>query len=411
MNDILIILNHQPKIPPFMLTALQCAKSQYDKIYYVNTKYPKFADEFCDDQNIVFLYPTKKGRNLAKIKALFRVFRVSTMKNIFHCFVDKGIKIKYLKSFLVGLSSDACIRPIADKIIWKHNQDKITVLSTWFAYCAYSAACLKKKHKHIKAVSLAHSYEILVIRDPLVPYHFVDFKHKYLDGIYFIADAMRSMYLEGVGNLSKEYQDRMHVCHLGSYKEFPVTNKPNSEIFNICTCSRVIPLKRLDVLICALEDWHNGKICWTHLGDGSQMDELKIKAQKTMSKNPLVEIVFKGFVPNNEVESYYATNPVDLFINLSTIEGLPISIMEAISYGIPVIATNVGGTKEIVCEEVGLLLPQNITPKLVLESISKFYEKTEKERQQIRLSAYNYWKNNFDASNNLNILFELIKNL
>lgn len=411
MNDILIILNHQPKIPPFMLSAIQCAKKQYDKIFYINTRYPKFADVFNDDNNIVFLQPTNKGRNIAKLKAFFNFFCKSTLINILHCISDKGFKISYIKSFLVGLSSDACIRPIADRVIKEHSNDRITVLSTWLAYCAYSAACLKKKYKHIKAVSLAHSYEILVIRDPLVPYHFVDFKHKYLDGIYFIANTMRAMYLDGVGNLPTEYQDRMHVCYLGSYKAFPVTNKTNPEIFNVCSCSRMIALKRLDILISALEKWDNGVIRWTHLGDGPLMNELKEKAQLVMSKNPLVEIIFKGFVPNNEVESYYASNPVDLFINLSNIEGLPISIMEAISYGIPVIATDVGGTKEIVCKEVGMLLPPNITPLLVYESIRDFYLKSKEERLQMRLSAYNYWENNFDAANNMNNLFEHIKKI
>lgn len=411
MDNILIVLNHQHNIPPFMLTALQCAKNRYDKVYYVNTRYPNFADMFAKDKNIVFLQPSNKGRSMAKLKAFFRMFCKSTLKNILHCISDKGFNIKYIKTFGVGLSSDACLRPIADKIIKKHSEDKITVLSTWFAFCAYSAACLKKKYKNIKAVSLAHSYEILITRNPLIPYHFMDFKHKYLDGIYFIADTMRTLYLDGIGKISSEYQRKMYVCHLGSYKAFPVTNKTDPHLFNICTCSRIIPLKRLDVLVNALKDWNNGKIRWTHIGDGPLMDELKEKAQSIMSKNPLVEIIFKGFVPNKEVELYYASNPVDLFINLSSIEGLPISIMEAISYGIPIIATDVGGTKEIVSKEVGILLPQNITLNLVLESIQNFYFKPEDERQQMRLSAYNYWNNNFNATNNLNNLFKLIGNL
>ena len=68
-----------------------------------------------------------------------------------------------------------------------------------------------------------------------------------------------------------------------------------------------------------IQDWNKGKIRWTHIGDGPLMDELREKAQAIMSKNPLVEIVFKGFVPNKEVELYYASNPVDIFINLSVL--------------------------------------------------------------------------------------------
>ena len=222
---------------------------------------------------------------------------------------------------------------------------------------------------------------------------------------------MREMYLDGLGQLPVEYQKRMHVCHLGSYKTFPEINEVQSGIFNICTCSRTIPLKRLDVLISALENWNQGKIRWTHMGDGPLLEELKQKAQAAMTKNPHVEIDFKGFVPNNEVEHYYATYPVDLFINLSNIEGLPISIMEAVSYGIPIIATDVGGTKEIVTKEFGVLLPQNITPKMVITSILDFYLKPLAEQQQMRVSAFNFWKKNFNAANNLNKLFEQIENL
>lgn len=411
MDNILIVLNHQTNIPPFMLTALRYAKHKYDKVYYINTKYPHFADVFLEDNNIVFLQPTNKGRIIAKLKAFFRMFYKSTVKNIMRCISDKGLNFGYIKTFGVGLAADACIRPIADKIIKKHSEDKITVLSTWLAFCAYSAACLKKEHKHIKAVSMAHSYEILASRNPLIPYHFMDFKHKYLDGIYFIADTMRTLYLDGIGKISPDYHKKMFVCHLGSYKAFSVMNKTTPHLFNICTCSRMIPLKRLEVLANALADWNKGKIRWTHIGDGPLMDELREKAQAIMSKNPLVKIVFKGFVPNKEVELYYASNPVDIFINLSTIEGLPISIMEAISYGIPIIATDVGGTKEIVHKEVGMLLPQNITTQLVLKSIEDFYLRPQNEQQKMRSSAYNYWKSNFDATNNIKNLFSLINNL
>ena len=55
-----------------------------------------------------------------------------------------------------------------------------------------------------------------------------------------------------------------------------------------------------------------------------------------------------GAIQNVEVYKYYNEHCADLFINVSSSEGLPVSIMEAISFGIPVIATDVGGTGEIV---------------------------------------------------------------
>ena len=64
-----------------------------------------------------------------------------------------------------------------------------------------------------------------------------------------------------------------------------------------------------------------------------------------------------GHYPNEELLRYYGSNHVDLFINTSSTEGVPVSIMEAQSFGIPVIATDTGGVKEVVTEGTGSLLP------------------------------------------------------
>ena len=60
-----------------------------------------------------------------------------------------------------------------------------------------------------------------------------------------------------------------------------------------------------------------------------------------------------------------------MFINLSSSEGIPVSIMEAQSFGIPVIATNVGGSGEIVVSETGVLVDENRTEASVLLSLNK----------------------------------------
>lgn len=411
MNKELIILNHQPTIPPFMLSAINCAKDRYDEVHYINTKYPIFSDNYSHITNVHFHYPTKTERYIAILYSLFAFFKPITLSNIWKCTKEKGVRVRYIKSFFVGLSADKCIRKLAEKIIVSHRGDHITVLSTWYSACALSAALLKKKYKDITAVSLAHSFEILQSRNPLLRYQYIDFKHQNLDGIYFIADTMRKSYLEGIGDQPDYISKKLHVCYLGSYKKYPLLNIVNPDIFNICTCSRVIALKRLSILLDALKLWKDGPIRWTHMGDGPLLAELRAKAKIVMDDNPLVDIVFRGFVPNNEVEYYYANNPVDVFVNLSNIEGLPISIMEAISYGIPVIATDVGGTKEIVSTAVGTLLSENITAEIVYHALRDFYKSPSDIRLLLRESAYKSWQSKFNASDNLNKLFDAIDQL
>jgi glycosyltransferase involved in cell wall biosynthesis len=103
---------------------------------------------------------------------------------------------------------------------------------------------------------------------------------------------------------------------------------------------------------------------------------------------------------NKEVLNYYRNNPVDLFINVSESEGIPVSIMEAISFGIPVIATNVGGTSEIVTDKFGILLPKNISASELSKTIDEFISRSVEDKKKMKLHAFSYWENNFNADTN-----------
>jgi glycosyltransferase involved in cell wall biosynthesis len=139
------------------------------------------------------------------------------------------------------------------------------------------------------------------------------------------------------------------------------------------------------------------KINWTHFGSGPLFAEIQEKAKKLPDS---VEVNLKGEVDNMEIIGYYASNPVDLFINLSLSEGIPVSIMEAFSFGIPALATDVGGTREIVNEETGILIPPDIHPAEIAQKISGYYQSGETARASFREKAYACWKTRYNASEN-----------
>jgi glycosyltransferase involved in cell wall biosynthesis len=67
-------------------------------------------------------------------------------------------------------------------------------------------------------------------------------------------------------------------------------------------------------------------------------------------------IVFAGYCNQEEVGEYLRGS--DIFILPSFAEGVPVSLMEAMATGIPVVATNVGGVAELVeSENTGLVVP------------------------------------------------------
>ena len=53
-----------------------------------------------------------------------------------------------------------------------------------------------------------------------------------------------------------------------------------------------------------------------------------------------------GAMDNRALMEYYSREPVSCLVNVSSSEGLPVSLMEAASFGFPALATAVGGTPE-----------------------------------------------------------------
>ena len=74
--------------------------------------------------------------------------------------------------------------------------------------------------------------------------------------------------------------------------------------------------------------------------------------------------------------------------------------MEAMSFGIPVIATNVGGNSEIVNNENGYLLEERPTSQQVANKIEQFYNLSVDKYNKNKKAAFKTWDNKFNAHKN-----------
>ena len=110
-----------------------------------------------------------------------------------------------------------------------------------------------------------------------------------------------------------------------------------------------------------------------------------------------------GRIPNHEVLNYYKNHHFDMFINMSTSEGVPVAIMEAMSFGIPILATDVGCTSEEVQPQVGELLSPNPT----LEEITMMMRKLLSSNYDPRA----FWLNHYNANVNYNKFAEMLYEL
>lgn len=103
------------------------------------------------------------------------------------------------------------------------------------------------------------------------------------------------------------------------------------------------------------------------LGEGPQRDNLeKLTKKLNLSKN----IEFVGLVNNNEISAYY--KKADVFLNMSSSEGFATISLEAISSGLPVISTSVGGFSETIHDgKNGFII--NDDPELMAKKIVHLY--------------------------------------
>ena len=140
----------------------------------------------------------------------------------------------------------------------------------------------------------------------------------------------------------------------------------------------------LDVMVEHKKEFE-GKLV-LHVGGNKEVDTLRT----IIADNHLEGIVkFEGWVSGeNKID---LLNKCQVFVLPSYTEGLPISILEALSYGDFIIATNVGGIPEIVNSDNGILFPP-ADKHALHEALKKILETRpfNENRQKIIDSSKNY---------------------
>lgn len=136
------------------------------------------------------------------------------------------------------------------------------------------------------------------------------------------------------------------------------------------------------------------KLKFIIIGDGPLKDSI-INVSKTQNN-----IVFKGKVNNAELPKYYCSADV-LLVPSTHEEGYGRVILEALSCGLPVIATNRGGIKEYVNEKIGILI--NAKPSNIRETLLSII-KNKTKLLTMKKEAYKYARANFNKKNSKYIL-------
>lgn len=165
-----------------------------------------------------------------------------------------------------------------------------------------------------------------------------------------------------------------NVVDTSLFKPVPVNIKGKDKVKEMLTVARLVEIKGVEYLIKALNILKNIRTDFflNIIGDG----ELKEKLVNMVDEFDLEEFVrFHGTLPKPKVAEYMSK--CNFFVLPSLFETFSCVIIEAMSCGKPVLATNSGGPDEIVTSQTGILVePAN--PEALKDGIDYMLD--------------NYWK-------------------
>ena len=321
--------------------------------------------------------------------------------------INTNFKMKLYYSYIKGLAEKTYSKVY--KTIHNINfetDEQITLYSYWLNDLAYTAIKLKNtifKNHQVKIVSRAHGGDLYEESNKMGFYPLKLYNIKYVDKVY-ACSLNGTHYLQ---DKFPEYANKIECRYLGSHDYGMQQIKPSGQ-FTIVSCSFCVPVKRINLIIDSLALCTSGrKIKWIHLGDGILYDTLKKYAGEKL--NNIIDFEFYGRLRNDEVIDFYKNHYIDLFINTSRSEGVPFSIMEAMSFGIPVIATDVGGTRELVNENVGCLLKKDFHSEELVNKIMYFANMTEDGIEELRKTVRNQWNKSFNSLKNYNDFYQKLQ--
>ena len=286
-------------------------------------------------------------------------------------------------------------------LLWYENCDidkNCLYYTYWINSESYAMSILKRCDQNLMSISRAHGGDLYVERNSgFLPFRKVILKS--LSGVHTISDHGKKYLLDNYVLSNKVY-----VSRLGVKRSSRVIPSNNSVI--ISSCSSDDPVKRVLLILQSLGEFskqNNVQVTWLHIGINKIDFEMVYGSY--LNKYPNLQCKILGLIPNTEVVDVYQKYPPSLFINVSESEGVPVSIMEALSCGLPIIATNVGGISEIVDDHVGVLVDKDFAFNDISNAINELIN----NRERYSKMAFGKWKDICNEEENFSKFYLQLK--
>lgn len=230
----------------------------------------------------------------------------------------------------------------------------------------------------------------------------LDLKLKYSKFIACISHYCKSQVM-----LFSDAEDwhKLKIVHCGidfNHYQTVQTTKPtsNDQPVKLIYVGRLAPEKGVGVMINSLIQLKKEGINFelTLIGDGPERFALE---QLVSSRGLQQNILFHGYANQDVVREKLLES--DIFILPSFAEGVPVSFMEAMASGIPVVGTNVGGVSELIEHGVTGLIVSPADEDSLKNAISRYITEPEL-RLHISQAAREYVEREFNLDKELSKL-------
>ena len=331
-------------------------------------------------------------------KILFTIRSVTSTLFFPDIFEKKTVNIQNIKELLFSLRKYYIFQRFFEH--YSNKDESIVYYTYWHNEVTYALQTLKEKYPNNKVITRTHRFDLYedTTLTNYMPLRRV-FK-KNIDMVFTITESANDYIAKQYGY----HTDKLKTSRLG-VEDYNINTLPSDiEHFYIVSCSGLRKVKQVDKIVDVIEALAKKQpqlqYKWIHIGGGELFSEIKHYADTKFNVLNNIEYDLLGSLSNQEVFEFYKNNQIDLFLNLSESEGVPVSIMEAMSCHIPIVAPNVGGISDMVVSDFnGVLLSKSPKIEEIVQALKNtLYFKDDKVRE----NSYIHYKEFYDANINYN---------
>jgi N-acetyl sugar amidotransferase len=423
ISNLVIFVSDYPYGPgePFLEEELRIISKDFNKIYLVNFHLNNNNNnnkpyEFYVPENakVISAYKGKRFRNLKSFISFAPIFE------IFLAVVKHKRKLSFSLVKLIyyywteGVRDESAILSILKT--HQINPENTMFYSYWCDTNCVSLANISKQNKSFNYLTRLHGWDLYYERHQI---NFLPFRERIFNNSYKVLPISkdgRKYILDNKLSIDKQKVTRAYlgVADLElnvNYKNEVLVDK---KILKIITISHINPVKSLFRLVEALSLINDYEVVWTLIGYGDGVFDVEFKKQAanllTNKKN--ITIDYRGKLPKELVFEIIQNEPFDVIVNCSKAEGIPVSLMEAMSAGIPGIAFNVGGIPELIKDRFNGFLLDHVTENhslLLKETMDKFFILSSEDKMKFSSNARLVWSDNFNSKVNYNRFSKMLK--